>query len=76
MRIRVLVSGLRFSSEGVRLSLALLLVLSVVAACARKHPQSRIDPATYQKEIAQWQSQRLAELKSESGWLTLVGLFC
>jgi uncharacterized protein (DUF1684 family) len=57
------------------LSLALLLVLSVVAACARKYPQTQIDPATFTKEIAQWQEQRLAELKSESGWLTLVGLF-
>jgi uncharacterized protein (DUF1684 family) len=65
----------RLTYGSARLSLALLLVLSVIAACARKHPQSRIDPATYQKEIAQWQSQRLAELKSETGWLTLVGLF-
>jgi uncharacterized protein (DUF1684 family) len=75
MRIQVLVSSLRFSSRSARLSLALLLVLSVVAACARKPPQSPIDPATYQKEIAQWQEQRFTELKSETGWLTLVGLF-
>ena len=65
----------RLTNGSARLSLALLLVLSVVAACARKPPQSRIDPATYQKEIAQWQQQRFAELKSENGWLTLVGLF-
>jgi uncharacterized protein (DUF1684 family) len=62
----------RLTHGRARLFLALLLVLS---ACARKHPQSRIAPATYQKEIAQWRSQRLAELKSESGWLTLIGLF-
>jgi uncharacterized protein (DUF1684 family) len=65
----------RLTHGRARLSLALLLVVSLVAACARKQPQSQIDPATYQKDIAQWQSQRLAELKSESGWLTLVGLF-
>jgi uncharacterized protein len=57
------------------LSLALLLVLSIVVACTRKHTQSHIDPAPYKKEIVQWQEQRLTELKSESGWLTLIGLF-
>jgi uncharacterized protein len=52
-------------------SLALLLVLA--GSCARMPP--RIDPNVYAKEITQWQTQRLAELKSENGWLTLVGLF-
>src|SRR6185369_16740009 len=65
----------RLTHRGARLSLALLLVLLVVAGCARKHPQTQTDPATFKKEIAQWQEQRFAELKSESGWLTLVGLF-
>ena len=65
----------RLTHRGARLALALLLVLSAVPGCARKQPQKQIDPATFKKEIAQWQEQRFAELKSESGWLTLVGLF-
>jgi len=35
----------------------------------------KIDANVHAKEIAQWQTERLTELKSESGWLTLVGLF-
>jgi len=30
---------------------------------------------TYQQEIASWKKERLAELKSENGWLNLAGLF-
>jgi uncharacterized protein (DUF1684 family) len=58
-----------------RLYLALLLVPPLFASCARRSPRSQIDPATYKNEIAQWQEQRLTELKSESGWLTLIGLY-
>ncbi|HXI62459.1 MAG TPA: DUF1684 domain-containing protein, partial [Pyrinomonadaceae bacterium] len=35
----------------------------------------KIDANTYANEIEQWQKQRLADLKSEDGWLTLAGLF-
>ena len=48
-------------------------VLLLVSSCART-PQ-RIDPQAYAKEIEQWRAQRLAGLTSESGWLTLIGLF-
>lgn len=54
--------------------LALLLVLLTIA-CSHKPLKSQIDPALYKSEIAQWQEQRLTELTSESGWLTLVGLY-
>src|SRR5262245_43893855 len=57
------------------LYLALLLVLPITASCARRTHKSQIDAAAYQKELAQWQEQRGNELKSETGWLTLVGLF-
>jgi uncharacterized protein (DUF1684 family) len=52
-----------------------MLVLSFLlfSSCARTSPQ--IDANTYAKEISEWQAKRLAELKSEDGWLTLVGLF-
>jgi len=53
---------------------ALLAVsLLLLNSCARTSP--KIDASAYAKEIAQWQAQRLADLKSEDGWLTLVGLF-
>src|SRR6267142_161441 len=47
--------------------------LLLLNSCARTSP--KIDASAYAKEIAQWQAQRLADLKSEDGWLTLVGLF-
>lgn len=53
--------------------LALILCGLVLSSCARK--SSKIDANTYAKEIAQWQTERWTELKSENGWLTLVGLF-
>ena len=57
---------------GTRLVLpALIFVL--LGSCAR--PSPKIDTVAYAKEIAQWQTQRAMELKSENGWLTLVGLF-
>lgn len=31
--------------------------------------------STYQKEIAQWHSNRVKNLKSETGWLTVAGLY-
>jgi uncharacterized protein (DUF1684 family) len=53
---------------------ALLSVLVLLlSTCARTSP--KIDANAYAKEIEQWQAERLAGLKSEDGWLTLVGLF-
>jgi uncharacterized protein (DUF1684 family) len=52
-----------------------LLIVTLLGSCSRKQPKPYIDDAAYNKEIAQWQTQRLTELKSEGGWLTLVGLF-
>jgi uncharacterized protein (DUF1684 family) len=31
--------------------------------------------ASYEQELEQWKAKRLASLKSEDGWLTLIGLF-
>lgn len=51
---------------------ALLAVLAtLVAACARRVPP---DPA-YLAEIEAWRAHRLASLKAENGWLSVVGLF-
>jgi len=49
------------------------LSLLLLGACARTSP--KIDANAYAKEIEQWHSERLTGLKSEDGWLTLVGLF-
>lgn len=55
------------------LLLALCVVALLVSSCARTSP--KIDPATYAKEIEQYRAERLAELKSDSGYLSLIGLF-
>jgi uncharacterized protein (DUF1684 family) len=52
---------------------ALCAVLLLVGACSQ--PKSKIDAIAYQQEIEKWQGERAAELTSEDGWLTLVGLF-
>jgi len=55
--------------------LALLLILALVGSCHRREPRSNIDPNAYAKEIEQWHQDRWKELNSETGWLTLIGLF-
>jgi len=50
----------------------LLWLVAVLAACAESAPE--VDPA-YRAEIEAWRAARLERLTSESGWLTLVGLY-
>jgi uncharacterized protein (DUF1684 family) len=58
-----------------RTGLALVTLFSVLAgSCAHNSPK-RIDANAYAKEISQWQAERATELKSENGWLTLIGLY-
>src|SRR4051812_24517044 len=38
-------------------------------------PAAPPDPAAYRKEIEAWRAKRIAGLKKEDGWLTLVGLY-
>jgi uncharacterized protein len=45
----------------------------LTSSCARTTPQP--DPTAYAKEIEQYRAQRVTDLKSETGWLTLIGLF-
>src|SRR5947209_2835566 len=54
-------------------TLSLVTLTLLLSTCARK--SSQIDPNAYAQELSKWQEQRWADLKSESGWLTLVGLF-
>ena len=37
--------------------------------------QAAAGGASYEQELEQWKAKRLASLKSEDGWLTLIGLF-
>ena len=65
---------MQIQSQHIRSGLGLLLILLLVSSCAhRSKPQ--IDPKIYAQELSQWQQKRWADLKSETGWLTLVGLF-
>jgi len=66
---------------------ATLAALALSAACARPEktatnappPQPPASAATvgasYERELETWKAERLAGLKSENGWLSLVGLF-
>jgi uncharacterized protein len=70
---------------------ALLAALALSAACARTIPQQQATSASaptpaptqqaaaggasYEQDLEAWKAKRLASLKSEDGWLTLIGLF-
>jgi uncharacterized protein (DUF1684 family) len=54
-------------------ALSLLIAALLATSCAR--PSPKIDAVAYAKEIEQYRIARLAELKSDSGYLSLIGLF-
>jgi uncharacterized protein len=60
--------------------------LTLCAACAKMEELPKTQPtptpvaaatsgASYEQELEQWKTKRLASLKSEDGWLSLIGLF-
>lgn len=56
--------------------LTLLAMLSLFTACEKSTPPTpAFDAAAHKTEIQKWQSDRLASLSKEDGWLTLAGLF-
>jgi uncharacterized protein (DUF1684 family) len=57
------------------LALSLFILVALFGACSRLQPEPKIDGNAYTKEIEQWRAERWASLKSEDGWLTLLGLF-
>ena len=60
-----------------KLRILVAVALLFVTSCARA-PQPalpQIDQQAYANEIEQWRAKRLAGLTSESGWLSLIGLF-
>ncbi|HET7711688.1 MAG TPA: DUF1684 domain-containing protein [Thermoanaerobaculia bacterium] len=58
----------------------LTLLLAVILACGREKPSQIVTsapappPPDPEKEAMQWRESRLARLKAEDGWLSLVGL--
>ena len=56
-----------------KLRIAVCAALLFAASCSR--PPTQIDQQAYASEIEQWRAKRLTSLTSESGWLTLIGLF-
>jgi uncharacterized protein (DUF1684 family) len=57
------------------LALSLFMIASLFGSCSRSKPGPQIDPNAYAQEIEQWHAERWASLKSDDGWLTLIGLF-
>lgn len=55
-----------------RLLIAALLFGGTLISCTRESTPREPDP--YTRSILEWREQRLTRLKSETGWLTLVGL--
>lgn len=61
------------SSKACRLVRTLL--VAALAACAPAPVEREPEPAGYAAEIDAWREDRAARLTSETGWLTLAGLF-
>lgn len=68
----------------IRKLIVLAAALSLSAACARTEQNATNAPppqptqqaaASYEQGLEQWKAKRLASLKSDDGWLTLIGLF-
>jgi uncharacterized protein (DUF1684 family) len=60
--------------------ISLLVALSLsTGACSRaptpSAPAPAFDESAYKKEIEKWQSDRLATLTKQDGWLSLIGLY-
>ena len=54
---------------------AVFLIIVFITCDTPKPPDLTMDPATHKMEINQWHENRIASLKSQSGWLNLSGLF-
>jgi uncharacterized protein len=51
-----------------------LILLILLIACSKK-TESLLDLTKYKSEIDSWHGKRIVDLKSETGWLNLAGLF-
>src|SRR6266545_5852678 len=71
---------MKYKVAFVLLVLSPLLASSFFGAACRQittstTPAAPVDVSVHKSEIQKWQSDRLASLTKEDGWLTLVGLF-
>lgn len=57
-------------------SLLFVTTIVLVAACQKStKPEAPFDASAHRSETQKWQSNRLASLTKDDGWLTLIGLF-
>ncbi|HEV7680592.1 MAG TPA: DUF1684 domain-containing protein [Pyrinomonadaceae bacterium] len=68
---------MRVKSRFISLSCFVFLTFVVfVTACHKPAPSATtVDRASYENDIRKWQSERLASLTKDDGWLTLAGLY-
>lgn len=50
-------------------------VFFLLVGCNSSTNETNVDPIAHKQEIDQWHQKRIDELKSETGWLNLAGLF-
>ena len=50
-------------------------VLMIMIMALSVEPAAKFDAAEHKKQIGEWRENRFTRLKSEDGWLTLIGLF-
>lgn len=56
-------------------SLKLITILLLIGLFGCKSSPEKFNEADYIESIREWQKKRLENLKSENGWLNLVGLY-
>jgi uncharacterized protein (DUF1684 family) len=61
--------------DRVAVSLSILFSLLLSACGGQATAPSTRDPETYAAEIESWREERVAQLRSETGWLSLIGLY-
>jgi uncharacterized protein (DUF1684 family) len=71
---------LNSSSFAFTFTISLLVALGLgIGACSKAPtppaPTTAFDESSYKKEIEKWQSDRLATLTKQDGWLSLIGLY-
>ncbi|MCB0749295.1 MAG: hypothetical protein KDC90_17670, partial [Ignavibacteriae bacterium] len=55
-------------------TLVFVLIMAFLFSCNNKEEEILISPE-YKKEINDWHQKRIDNLKKETGWLNLVGLY-
>jgi uncharacterized protein (DUF1684 family) len=79
LNIPVILKSMKLKVELVFLLLVILVTIVFAAACRQKttttETRTILDESVHKSEIQRWQSDRLASLMKDDGWLTLVGLF-